>query len=121
MKTDFRVEEATISRAHRAFRAKKLTATELVSRYLKRIRAYNGVCVSGAVDAATGLQLRAGRQRSKRQPVGSAKESRTAGRPRISRPAPSKKQRCSRSPPRLKASDAIAGHRPGFGELGDDR
>src|SRR6185503_15654836 len=40
-----------------AFRAKKLTATELVSRYLERIRAYNGTCVGGAVDAATGLQL----------------------------------------------------------------
>jgi amidase len=53
----FRVEEATIAGVHRAFRAKKLTATELVSRYLERIRAYNGVCVAGDLDAATGLQL----------------------------------------------------------------
>jgi len=56
-KTVFRLEEATIAGVHRAFRAKKLTATELVNRYLERIRAYNGVCVSGDVDAATGLQL----------------------------------------------------------------
>jgi Asp-tRNA(Asn)/Glu-tRNA(Gln) amidotransferase A subunit family amidase len=56
-KTVFRLEEATIAGVHRAFRAKGLTATELVNRYLERIRAYNGVCVSGDVDAATGLQL----------------------------------------------------------------
>src|SRR5882724_3573977 len=56
-KTAFRVEEATITGVHRAFRAKKLTATELVSRYFVRIRAYSGVCVRGDVDAATGLQL----------------------------------------------------------------
>jgi amidase len=56
-KTSFGVEEATIAGVHRAFRAKKLTATELVSRYLERIRAYNGVCVRGDVDAVTGLQL----------------------------------------------------------------
>jgi len=55
--TGFRVEEATIAGVHRAFRAKKLTATELVNRYLERIRAYNGVCVRGDVDPATGLQL----------------------------------------------------------------
>jgi len=55
--TAFRVEEATIAGVHRAFRAKKLTATELVNRYLERIRAYNGVCVRGDVDPATGLQL----------------------------------------------------------------
>ena len=57
-KTAFRVEEATITGVHRAFRAKKLTATELVSRYFVRIRAYNGVCVRGDVDPATGRQLR---------------------------------------------------------------
>jgi Asp-tRNA(Asn)/Glu-tRNA(Gln) amidotransferase A subunit family amidase len=56
-KTVFRLEEATIAGVHRAFRAKKLTATELVKCYLERIRAYNGVCVSGDADAATGLQL----------------------------------------------------------------
>src|SRR4030095_11455090 len=56
-KTVFRVEEATITGVHQAFRAKKLTATELVNLYLARIKAYNGVCVGGAVDAATGLQL----------------------------------------------------------------
>src|SRR4030095_11207589 len=56
-KSAFRVEEATIAGVHRAFRAKKLTATELVRRYFQRIRAHNGVCVDGDVDAATGLQL----------------------------------------------------------------
>ena len=56
-KTAFRVEEATIGGVHRAFRAKKLTAMELVNLYLARIKAYNGVCVRGGVDSATGLQL----------------------------------------------------------------
>ena len=56
-KAAFNVEEATITAVHRAFRAKKLTAAQLVSRYFERIRAYNGVCVRGDVDAATGLQL----------------------------------------------------------------
>ena len=56
-KNVFRVEEATIAGAHRAFRAKKLTATELVNLYLARIKAYNGVCVRGEIDSATGLQL----------------------------------------------------------------
>ncbi|HUC97335.1 MAG TPA: amidase [Candidatus Polarisedimenticolaceae bacterium] len=53
----FHVEEATIAGVHRAFRAKKLTATELTNIYLARIKAYNGVCVRGDVDADTGLQL----------------------------------------------------------------
>ena len=53
----FRVEEATIAAVHRAFRAKRLTATALVRQYLARIKAYNGICVGGAVDAATGLML----------------------------------------------------------------
>jgi amidase len=56
-KTSFLVEEATIAGVHRAFRARKLTATELVHLYLERIKAYNGVCVRGDVDAVTGLQL----------------------------------------------------------------
>src|SRR5688572_20813362 len=56
-KTAFRVEEATIAGVHRAFRAKTLTATELVNLYLARIKAYNGVCVGGDIDAPTGLQL----------------------------------------------------------------
>jgi Asp-tRNA(Asn)/Glu-tRNA(Gln) amidotransferase A subunit family amidase len=56
-KTGFRVEEATIAGVHRAFRARKLTATELVNLYLKRIKAYNGICVRGDIDPATGLQL----------------------------------------------------------------
>ena len=34
-----------------------MTATRLVNLYLNRIKAYNGTCVEGAVDAATGLQL----------------------------------------------------------------
>ena len=53
----FRLEEATIADVHRAFRAKKLTATQLVNLYLKRIKAYNGTCVEGALDPATGLHL----------------------------------------------------------------
>ena len=57
VKTAFRVEEATIAEVHRAFRAKKLTATELVNLYLARIKAYNGVCVRGDTDPATGLEL----------------------------------------------------------------
>lgn len=56
-KTVFPVEEATIAGVHRAFRAKKLTATELVNLYLARIKAYNGICVRGDIDPATGLQL----------------------------------------------------------------
>jgi amidase len=56
-KPAFRVEEATIAAVHRAFRAEKLTATELVNIYLERIKAYNGVCVRGNIDSATGLQL----------------------------------------------------------------
>jgi Asp-tRNA(Asn)/Glu-tRNA(Gln) amidotransferase A subunit family amidase len=55
--THFRLEEATIADVHRAMMAKQLTATELVNRYLKRIEAYNGKCVAGASDPATGLQL----------------------------------------------------------------
>ncbi|MGE5060885.1 MAG: amidase, partial [Betaproteobacteria bacterium] len=56
-KTAFRVDEATIAGVHRAFRAKKLTATELVNLYLARIKAYNGPCVRGDTDPVTGLQL----------------------------------------------------------------
>jgi Asp-tRNA(Asn)/Glu-tRNA(Gln) amidotransferase A subunit family amidase len=37
--------------------ARQLTATQLVSEYLKRIEAYNGTCVKGVVDPATGFQL----------------------------------------------------------------
>src|SRR5262245_40767439 len=57
VKTAFRVEEATIAGVHRAFRAKKLAATELVNLYLARIKAYNEVCVRGDIDPVTGLQL----------------------------------------------------------------
>ena len=53
----FRLEEATIADIHRAIMAKQLTATELVTQYLKRIEAYNGTCVKGAVDPKTGFQL----------------------------------------------------------------
>ncbi len=55
--TRFRVEEATIAGVHRAFRAKKLTATGLVNLYFDRIKAYNSACVEGGIDPATGLQL----------------------------------------------------------------
>jgi amidase len=53
----FYLEEATIADVHRAIRAKQITATQLVQLYLKRIEAYNGVCVKGDMDAATGLML----------------------------------------------------------------
>jgi amidase len=53
----FHLEEATIADVHRAFRAKKLTATRLVNLYLNRIKAYNGTCVEGALDPTTGLHL----------------------------------------------------------------
>src|SRR5262245_50406110 len=56
-KRAFRTEEATIADIHRAILARQLTATELVNAYLKRIEAYNGTCVKGALDPATGLQL----------------------------------------------------------------
>jgi Asp-tRNA(Asn)/Glu-tRNA(Gln) amidotransferase A subunit family amidase len=47
----FRIEEATIADVHRAMRARQLTAEQLVGRYLQRIKAYNGACVEGEVDA----------------------------------------------------------------------
>jgi Asp-tRNA(Asn)/Glu-tRNA(Gln) amidotransferase A subunit family amidase len=53
----FRLEETTIADVHRAMEAKQLTATELVTHYLKRIEAYNGTCVKGEVDPVTGFQL----------------------------------------------------------------
>ena len=53
----FRLEEATIADVHRAIMTRQLTASQLVSEYLKRIAAYNGTCVKGAVDPATGFQL----------------------------------------------------------------
>jgi len=53
----FRLEEATIADVHRAILARELTVTQLVSAYLRRIEAYNGACVTGVVDAATGFQL----------------------------------------------------------------
>ena len=49
--------EATIEEVHRAFQEKRLTATQLVDFYLKRIEAYNQTCVQGTVDPATGFQL----------------------------------------------------------------
>ena len=56
-RTQFRIEEATIADIHRAILARQLTATQIVNAYLKRIAAYNGTCVKGAVDPATGFQL----------------------------------------------------------------
>ena len=53
----FRLEEASIADVHRAIAAKQLTATQLVTTYLKRIEAYNGACVNGVVDSTTGFQL----------------------------------------------------------------
>jgi amidase len=53
----FHLEEATIADVHRAIRAKEITAEQLVQHYFKRIEAYNGTCVKGEVDPATGLML----------------------------------------------------------------
>src|SRR5882762_2437770 len=53
----FHLEEATIADVHRAIRAKEITAEQLVQLYFKRIGAYNGTCVNGEVDPATGLML----------------------------------------------------------------
>src|SRR5215813_12586717 len=55
--TRFHLEEATIADVHRAIRAKETTAEQLVQLYFKRIEAYNGTCVKGEVDPATGLML----------------------------------------------------------------
>src|SRR5262247_2145382 len=56
-RSTFRLEEATIADVHRAIVARQLTASQLVNEYLKRIAAYNGTCVKGVVDPATGFQL----------------------------------------------------------------
>ncbi len=53
----FHLEEATIADVQRAIRAKEITAEQLVQLYFKRIAAYNGTCVKGEVDPATGLML----------------------------------------------------------------
>src|SRR6516164_4232721 len=53
----FHLEEATIADVHRAIRSQEITAEQLVQLYFKRIAAYNGTCVKGDVDPATGLML----------------------------------------------------------------
>ena len=53
----FHLEDATIEDVHRAIKSGQITATKLVELYLKRIDAYNGRCVAGDIDPATGLQL----------------------------------------------------------------
>jgi Asp-tRNA(Asn)/Glu-tRNA(Gln) amidotransferase A subunit family amidase len=53
----FHLEEASIADVHRAIRAKQITAVQLVNLYFKRIEAYNGTCVKGEIDPATGLML----------------------------------------------------------------
>src|SRR5499433_836837 len=53
----FHLEEATIADVQRAIRAKEITAEQLVQLYFKRIEAYNGTCVKGEVDPATGLMF----------------------------------------------------------------
>src|SRR5215471_12633566 len=55
--TAFHLEEATIPDVHRAIRAKEVTAVQLVNLYFKRIESYNGTCVKGEVDPATGLMF----------------------------------------------------------------
>jgi Asp-tRNA(Asn)/Glu-tRNA(Gln) amidotransferase A subunit family amidase len=53
----FHLNEATIADVHRAILDRQLTATQLVGYYLRRIEAYNGPCVRGAIDPASGRQL----------------------------------------------------------------
>jgi len=53
----FHLHEAGIPDVHRAILARQLTAAQLVGYYLKRIEAYNGPCVRGAIDPASGRQL----------------------------------------------------------------
>src|SRR5499427_19175 len=53
----FHLEEATIADVHRAIRARQITAVQLLNLYFKRIEAYNGPCVKGEIDPATGLML----------------------------------------------------------------
>ena len=53
----FHLEEATIADIHRAIKARQINATQLVNLYLKRIEAYNGPCVRGAIDPASGKLL----------------------------------------------------------------
>jgi len=53
----FHLQEASIADVHRAILDRQLTATQLVGYYLKRIEAYNGPCVRGAIDPASGKQL----------------------------------------------------------------
>jgi len=53
----FHLEEATITDVQRAIRAKQITVERLVNLYFKRIAAYNGTCVKGAIDPETGLML----------------------------------------------------------------
>ena len=52
----FQVEEASIADVEHAIQTKRLTASQLVGTYLKRIAAYNGACARGAVDS-NGYQL----------------------------------------------------------------
>ena len=47
-----RLKEATMADVHRDVMVRQLTASQLVNDYLKRIAAYNGTCVKGAVDPA---------------------------------------------------------------------
>jgi len=44
-KPPFQIEEATIAEIQSALVAKRITTTEIVNRYLARIKAYNGTCV----------------------------------------------------------------------------
>jgi Asp-tRNA(Asn)/Glu-tRNA(Gln) amidotransferase A subunit family amidase len=53
----FHLEEASIADIQRAIMAKEITTRDLVGLYLKRIAAYNGQCVKGTPDPATGFVL----------------------------------------------------------------
>ncbi|MBM4259849.1 MAG: amidase [Deltaproteobacteria bacterium] len=72
-KGSFQIVEATIADIHKAIKARRLTATQLVNMYLARIKAYNGTCVNepqgilgpvapianaGAINALMTLNLR---------------------------------------------------------------
>jgi amidase len=53
----FTLEEATIAQVHQAMLKGQLSSQDLLKQYLKRISAYNGTCMKGEADPATGRQL----------------------------------------------------------------
>jgi amidase len=53
----FTLEEATIKQVHQAMLKGQLSSQDLLQQYMKRISAFNGTCMQGEADAATGRQL----------------------------------------------------------------